>query len=180
MLSTAKGLSVQRVIIGNNYVKQPFWKILLGVPLIYLPIITTVPFMVIGVVLIRAHLRSVGGMAIRSYWEFVPAWISHRYGRHEQPVIEKPWYHPGHYRFFWIFNCKIYCPLSVALFSYAAYLVKIVENWWCPFAHEQKKTYAESAIDESFWHMFPEELEKLHPEDRKNPIWDAGRAKGDP
>jgi hypothetical protein len=64
-----------------------------------------------------------------------------------------------------------YCPLSVALFRYAAYLVKIVENWWCPFAHNRKKDYVEGAIDKSFWHMFPEELEKLHPDDQKEPMW---------
>jgi len=37
------------VKIGGNYEKQPFWKVILGVPLIYLPIITTVPFVIIGV-----------------------------------------------------------------------------------------------------------------------------------
>jgi len=166
-----------RVMIGCNYVKQPFWKIILGVPLIYLPLITTVPFMIIGIVLIKAHLRYVGGMAIKSYWDFVPSWLSHRYANNDQPTSAVPWYQPAHYRFFWVFNCKLYCPMSVALFSYAAYLVKIVENWWCPFAHEQKKTYAESAIDESFWHVDPLELVKLHPEDRLNPIWNG---KGDP
>jgi hypothetical protein len=59
----------------------------------------------------------------------------------------------------------------VALFRYATYLVKIVENWWCPFNHGQKPEYAESAIDNSFWHVYPEELAKLHPEDRENPLW---------
>jgi len=164
---------MDRVQIGCNYVKQPFWKIMFGVPLIYLPIITSVPFVIIGVLLIKTHLRYIGGMKIKSYWEFVPSWISHRYRNNEQPTINVPWYYLAHYRFFWIFNCKLYCPLSVALFGYATYLVKIVENWWCPFAHEQKKTYAESAIDESFWHVDPEELAKLHPDDRKNPIWNA-------
>jgi hypothetical protein len=167
---------MNRVIIGCNYVRQPFWKIVLGVPLIYLPLITTVPFLIIGVLLIKTHLRYVGGMEIRSYWQdFVPSWLSHRYANSEQPVIEISPFHPARYRFFWIFNCKLYCPLSVALFSYTAYLVKIVENWWCPFAHEQKKTYAESAIDESFWHTDPRETAKLHPEDRDNPIWNVNK-----
>ncbi len=160
-----------RVKIGYNYVRQPFWKIALGVPLIYFPIITTVPFVVIGVLLIKTHLKFVGGMEIKSYWDFVPSWISHRYANNDQPAIKIPWYHPAHYQLYWVLNCKHYCPLSVALFSYASYLVKIVENWWCPFAHDQKKTYAESAIDKSFWHMDPEELVKLHPDDRQNPIW---------
>lgn len=166
---------MNRVKIGCNYARQPFWKIVLGVPLIYLPIIMTVPFVLIGVLLIKTHLRYVGGMEIRSYWEFVPAWLSHRYANDEQPVINISRFHPARYRFFWIFNCKLYCPLSVALFRYALYLVKIVENWWCPFAHAQKGDYADAAIDKSFWHVDPEELVKLHPDDKNNPIWNEPR-----
>jgi hypothetical protein len=48
---------------------------------------------------------------------------------------------------------------------------KIVENWWCPFAYNRKEEYAEGSIDKSFWHLYPQELEKLHPDDCKNPIW---------
>jgi len=162
---------MDRVKIGCNYVKQPFWKVILGVPLIYLPIIKTVQFVIIGVILIQTHLKYVGGMEIKSYWDFVPSWISHRYGSNEQPTINISRLHPAHYRFFWLFNCKLYCPMSVALFRYASYLVKIVENWWCPFAHGQKQEYAEGAIDMSFWHVDPEERAKLHPDDKQNPIW---------
>jgi hypothetical protein len=75
------------------------------------------------------------------------------------------------HRFYWIFNCKLYCPLSVALFRYAAYLVMIVENWWCPFAHNKKQEYAEAAIDKSYWHLHAQERERLHPDDCDNPIW---------
>jgi len=80
-------------------------------------------------------------------------------------------------RFFWVFNCKMYCPMSVALLDYAAYLVKVVENWWCPFAHDRKPSYADGAIDGSFWHTNSSESAKLHPDDRDNPIWSeqAGR-----
>jgi len=162
---------MDRVRIGCNYVKQPFWKIVLGVPLIYLPILTTVPFVVIGVLLVRTHLKYVGGMEIKPYLDFVPDWVSHRYRNEEQPVINISWLHPAHYRFFWIFNCKLYCPLSVALFRYAVYLVKIVEIWWCPFNHGQKDEYADAAIDSSFWHVDPDELVKLHPDDKHNTIW---------
>ena len=162
---------MDRVRIGSNYERQPFWKVILGVPLIYLPIITTVPFVAVGVILIRTHLKYVGGMDIKSYGDFVPSWISHRYGNDKQPTINISRLHPAHYRFFWIFNCKLYCPLSVALFRYAVYLVEIVENWWCPFVHDQKRGYFESAIDKSFWHVDPEELKKLHPDDKQNPIW---------
>jgi hypothetical protein len=159
------------VRIGSNYERQPRWKVLLAVPLIYLPIFTTIPFVAIGVLLIRTHLKHVGGMEIKSYWDFVPAWISHRHGNKVQPVINISPLHVARYRFFWIFNCKLYCPLSIALFRYAVYLVKIVENWWCPFGHDQKQEYAEGSIDSSFWHVDPEELEKLHPDDKQNPIW---------
>jgi hypothetical protein len=168
---------MDRVRIGCNYVKQPFWKVIFGVPLIYLPIITTVPFVVIGVVLVKTHLKYVGGMEIRSYWDFVPAWNSHRYRNDRQPTINIRWFHPAHYKLFWIMNCKHYCPMSVALFKYAAYLVEIVENWWCPFAHGKKQDYTAGAIDKSFWHMFPRELAKLHPDDRNNPIWNEDSEK---
>jgi len=65
----------------------------------------------------------------------------------------------------------------VALFGWVTYMVKIVENWWCPFGHEKKETYADGAIDKSLWHLDDSTAEKLHPEDRDNPIWneDAGR-----
>jgi len=162
---------MDRVIIGSNYEKQPFWKVILGVPLIYLPILTTIPFVVLGVILIRTHLKYVGGMNIKSYWEFVPEWVSHRYSNQDQPTINISRFNLAHYKFFWIFNCKHYCPLSVALFSYAVYLVKIVEIWWCPFKHDKKQNYGEAAIDKSFWHVDPEETKKLHAEDKNNPIW---------
>jgi hypothetical protein len=168
---------MDRVRIGCNYVKQPFWKVILGVPLIYLPIITTVPFVIIGVVLVKTHLTYVGGMEIRPYWDFVPAWNSHRYRNDLQPTINIRWFHPAHYKFFWVMNCKHYCPMSVALFKYAAYLVEIVENWWCPFAHGKKQEYTSGAIDKSFWHMFPRECAKLHPDDRNNPLWNEDSQK---
>ena len=65
--------------MGCNYVSQPLWKVILGVPLIYLPIIATIPFVAIGVFLVKTHLTLVGGMEIQSYWDFVPSWVSHRY-----------------------------------------------------------------------------------------------------
>ena len=164
---------MERVRIGSNYLKQPRWKIILGVPLIYLPLITTIPFLLISVLLIKAHLKWIGSMNIRSYWDFVPAWASHRYQYDNQITYSTgtAWHHLRAHRFFWIFNCKLYCPLSVGLFRYAAYLVKVVENWWCPFGHDKKNEYLESAIDTSYWHLHPVEREKLHPEDRDNPLW---------
>ena len=79
---------------------------------------------------------------------------------------------PTQSKLFWILNCTWYCPFSVGLFEWHAYLVKLVENWWCPFYHGRKEAhYREGMIDRSFWHIFPEDVVKLDPEDRDNPIW---------
>ena len=171
---------MERVRIGSNYLNQPTWKLFIGVPLIYLPIITTTPFVLLGVLLVKTHLKWVGGMNIRSYWDFVPAWASHRYHYDNQITYSTgaAWYNLRARKFYWIFNCKLYCPLSVALFRYAAYLVKIVENWWCPFEHDKKDEYNEGAIDKSYWHLHSAECEKLHPDDLNNPIWNDEALKG--
>ncbi|NCC39744.1 MAG: hypothetical protein EOM21_09880 [Gammaproteobacteria bacterium] len=136
--------------------------------------------MIIGVLLVRLHLWMVGASGVKGYWDFVPTWISHRYRNAEHIRIEEVgrWSLPRT-RAFWIFNCKLYCPLSVALMAYAAYLVKIVENWWCPFAHDRKSTYAEGAIDMSFWHTLPDQRQRLHPDDRDNPIWNEASERPD-
>jgi hypothetical protein len=31
--------------------------------------------------------------------------------------------------------------------------------------------YSEAKIDQSFWHIYPEDIGKLESEDRDNPIW---------
>lgn len=166
---------MQRVIIAQNFKAQSFWKIFLGVPLIYLPILLTVPFVILCIFLIKSHLKLMGAKNIQPYWDFVPSWISHRYQYHDQITYNSgaKWHNLRAYRWYWIFNCKLYCPLSVALFRYSTYLVKIVENWWCPFHHEKKCEYAEAAIDQSYWHLFPQERDRLHPDDRDNAIWNS-------
>jgi len=164
---------MERVEIGNNFVSQPLWKVFIGVPLIYMPIIFSVPFVIICVFLVKTHLQLIGAKNIKSYWEFVPEWFTHRYNYNNQITYSTgaKWHNLREYRWYWIFNCKLYCPLSVALFRYIAYLVKIVENWWCPFDHGQKIEYAEGAIDKSYWHLHSVEKEMLHPDDRDNVIW---------
>jgi hypothetical protein len=170
-----------RVRIGCNFPGQPQWKVFLGVPLIYIPLITSIPFVMLAAFLVRTHLTLVGGQNIRTYWDFVPDWISHRYRYDDQVTYSSgaAWYNLRAYRWYWIFNCKLYCPLSVALFRYVAYLVMIVENWWCPFGHDKKADYAGSAIDKSYWHLHDSERESLDQEDRENPIWneDADNAR---
>lgn len=164
---------MKRVKIGNNFEKQPAWKVRLGVPLVYLPIIITIPFVILGVIVVRAHLKYVGATNIKSYWDFVPSWISHRYHYKNQIVYETDtnWTHIRSYKFYWIFNCNLYCPMSVALFKYMTYLVSIVENWWCPFDHDKKAEYKDSSVDKSYWHLYQTERNKLHPNDRDNPVW---------
>ena len=166
---------MQRVTIGSRYLQQPRWKTFIGVPLIYLPIIATIPPVALTILIVRAHLRLVGAKDVRSYASFVPSWTSHRYTLNNQVIYTtgSHWYNLRHRRFYWIFNCKLYCPLSVALFRYLAYLVKVVENWWCPFDHDQKQAYAEAAIDYSYWHLHDPEMQRLHPDDRNNPQWNA-------
>ena len=91
---------MDRVRIGCNYERQPLWKMLLGVPLIYLPILTTVPFVIIAVNLVKIHLKCVGGMDIKPYSDFVPDWVSHRYANEDQPTINIPWFSLAHYKIF--------------------------------------------------------------------------------
>lgn len=163
-------------IIGTSYLKRPLWfRVLVGVPLIYLPILVSMPFVVLGVVVVRLHLRALGATNMKSYWDFVPAWVSHRYTYATQPVHTKSPFFPGHYKWFWIFNCKMYCPMSIALLRYYVYLVKIVENWWCPFDHARKNEYADAPIDTSYWHLNEESKALLHPVDRDNPIWNKDK-----
>jgi len=152
---------------------QPFWKLGIGMVFIYLPLIITIPFIILAVVSVRIHLKYLGATDIKPFLDFVPTWVSHRYIYKDQIVYKTncSWKNGRSYRFFWIFNCKIYCPLSVALFKYMSYLVQIVENWWCPFEHEKKAEYKDSAIDKSYWHIRENERSRLHPDDMDNPIW---------
>ncbi len=167
----------ERLQIGCNFHKVPRWKLLAGVPLIYIPILAAVLPMIVAALLVRTHLTMVGGRKLKSYWnDFVPSWVSHRYTRDTQIVSDKlldKYGAPAYIaksKLFWIFNCKLYCPLSVALLAYLLYLVKIVEQWWCPFAHDKKATYADAPIDKSLWHVDGDEG-LLHPDDRENPSW---------
>ena len=164
---------MERVKIGNNFEKQTLWKVLIGVPFIYLPLLISIPFVTVGIITVRVHLKLVGATDVRPFRDFVPTWISHRYSYKDQIVYEtdSSWRNWRSYRFYWIFNCKLYCPLSVALFKYMAYLVQIVENWWCPFEHDKKAEYKDVAIDKSYWHIYEKERSMLHPDDRENPIW---------
>ena len=142
-----------RVEIGCSFRRHPRWKFLLGVPLIYVPILVGILPMIVCAVLVRTHLTLVGGHRLKSYWrDFVPSWISHRYTRRTQIMPHRLFDQFGKFAFiarsrlFWIFNCKLYCPLSVALLAYVLYLVKIVEHWWCPFGRRVPKVAAPTRL----------------------------------
>lgn len=162
-----------RVTIGESFYSLSPWRRYLGTMLIYLPILTSLPFVLIGVIVTYAHLRILGAKNLKTFWEFVPGWSTHRYSKLSDQITFKmdltaPWLNS---KLFWMFNCNFYCPLSVGLYEYSTYLVKMVENFWCPFFHDRKEAYAESAVDKSFWHIVPENRDQLHPEDRECKIW---------
>jgi len=164
-----------RVIIGEEFVKLSLLRVCLGVPLIYIPLIITVPFAIFGACLVKLHLQSLGAKNLKKYKDFLPKKDSHRYASVKEQIAMKYkskfkiWVHS---KLFWFYNCGIYCPYSVALFVYLAYLVRVVENWWCPFYHEKKSKYADAAIDKSYWHI-GKDINQLHPDDADCIIWNS-------
>lgn len=167
-----------RVSIGENYLKVPFYRILFGVPVVYLPIVLF-PFVMLSGWLTYLHLRMIGAKNVFTYRDFLPEKNSYRYNFKTQIIMDKRYFFTFWSRsvIFWMFNCTRYCPYSVALFNWHTYLVKVVENFWCPFSHSKKETYSDAAIDKSYWHQHPANESKLHPEDRQNPIWNAKAAR---
>ena len=167
-----------RVNIGDNYMNASSIRVFLGTPIIYLPILT-LPFVFLSAWITFLHLWLLGAKNIRKYRDFIPDKRSHRYNYKSQPIMKKRNIFNIHVRsvIFWMFNCTRYCPYSVALFTWHTYLIKIVENFWCPFYHEKKTTYADAPIDKSYWHQLEEDKNKLHPDDRNNPIWNKDSIK---
>ncbi|MGR8934072.1 MAG: hypothetical protein ACU837_06725 [Gammaproteobacteria bacterium] len=163
---------IERVCIGKHHRKISPYQQFFGVCLIYLPILT-LPFVLLSGFISYIHLRLMGAENIKPLTSFFPDRKSFRYTMKNQ-ITMQPGYglSPTQTKLFWILNCTWYCPVSVGIFEWHAYLVKLVENWWCPFHHSKKKMhYREGALDQSFWHVYPEDIVKLTPEDRDNPIW---------
>lgn len=168
----------QRTTIGKRFYSLPAWRRYVGSMLIYLPMFVSLPFVLVGAWVLYAHLRVLGAKNLKGYRDFLPDWSTYRYNKLSDQITFKmdvtaPW---ANLKAFWMFNCNFYCPLSVGLYEWSTYLVKTVENFWCPFYHNRKETYAESAIDQSYWHIRPENREQLDPQDRDCAIWneDAG------
>ncbi len=160
-----------KVQIGRNALKVPKWQKILALPLIYIPILLSVPFIVFAVVVVRLHLVMTGAKNLKTYIDFTPSWLSHRYVYATQITGGKKKLFRPIAKSLWIFNCKLYCPLSIALVKYLLYLVQIVEVWWCPFKHDKKDTYKGSEIDQSFWHIYPHTRKLLDSEDLENTMW---------
>lgn len=175
---TCEQCQSQRISIGKRFYSLPAWRRYVGSLLIYLPMFASLPFVLVGAWILYAHLRVLGAKGIKGYWEFVPGWSTHRYSRLSDQAVFRmdysaPW---SSSKTFWMFNCNFYCPLSVGLYEWSTYLVKAVENFWCPFFHARKETYADSAIDQSYWHIKPENHELLNPEDLNCAIWNEDAA----
>lgn len=162
-----------RIEIGKRFYTLPAWRRYIGSMLIFLPLIVSLPFVAVGAWVLYAHLRVLGAKNLKSYSDFLPEKSSFRYSALASQITfdfdpTAPW---ANVKAFWRFNCNYYCPLSVGLYEWSTYLVKAVENFWCPFFHSRKTTYAESAIDKSYWHLRSENASKLNPEDHQCAIW---------
>ena len=160
-----------RVEIGKNHKQVPVWRRAVGLVFVYLPILT-LPFVFISAYLTYFHLRLVGGKNVKKFTDFLPDRNSHRYNLKSQITMDGTFKASlAQSKLYWVLNCTWYCPVSVAVFEWHAYMVKVVENWWCPFTHSKKENYMEGAIDKSFWHIYQEDIVKLNKEDLENPIW---------
>lgn len=160
-----------RVKIGRNHRSIPQWRRGIGMALIYLPIFTW-PFVLASALFSYYHLKMVGAENLKTLFDFLPKRETHRFNLKNQ-ITMKPTFllSLAQHKLYWFFNCTWYCPVSVGLFEWHVYLVKLIENWWCPFSHNRKQGYESAKIDQSFWHIYPEDIQKLHKDDLENPIW---------
>ena len=106
-----------RVCIGKNHRKVPFFRQIYGVALIYVPILF-MPFVVISAYISYLHLKLMGAENIKTWSDFLPDKKSHRY-TYKSQIFMRPGYSvsPTQFKLFWIFNCTWYCPVSVGLLS---------------------------------------------------------------
>ncbi len=163
-----------RVNIGRNHEALSVLRRGVGLVLVYLPIIT-LPFVFMSAYLSYYHLIMVGAKDLKKLSDFLPKRETHRYEYKNQITMDGSFILSfAQSKLYWILNCTWYCPVSVGLFEWHAYLVKVIENWWCPFNHGRKQGYDNAKIDQSFWHIYPNELEKLEADDANDPIWNDG------
>ena len=142
-----------RIQIGRNFAQISKTRTFIGLFFVYLPIIF-LPFLLLAAATVYLHLRLMGAQNLKTLGSYLPDRASHRYSRKNQIVYRdgpKPAFW-SRTKVFWLFNCTWYCPFSVATLEWSTYLVKTVENWWCPFTHDRKENYDIAAIDSSYWH----------------------------
>ena len=163
--------AADRVQIGRNHTKMSILSRTIGLILIYLPIFTF-PFTLLSAYMTYYSLILCGAQNVKKYGDYIPDRSTHRYSMKSQITMDGSFKLSfAQSKLYWILNCTVYCPYSVALMEWHAYLVKVVENWWCPFAHGTKEDYKNGSIDKSFWHLYPEDAKKLDEADKNNPIF---------
>jgi|GEM_PF-162271 len=138
----------------------------LGKILVFIMLTLCLPFVIFSALITVLHLKMAGATNVKAYRTFLP----------ENKGFSNELNHPvnglSSVNAFWLANYSRLLVFSTALFDWHAYLVKLVENWWCPFHHNRKEPhYRSGAINQSFWHLYPEDFKKLSPDDRDNPIW---------
>lgn len=116
-----------RVNIGDAY-KEKLWVYkLVCVLLIYLPLLV-LPMVALSAWITHQRLKLLGAKNLLPYQAFLPDRKTHRYTLKTQVTMEPGfWFSPIRSKLFWIANCTWYCPYSVALFDWHAYLVK--QSW---------------------------------------------------
>ncbi|KAF3981798.1 MAG: hypothetical protein HFP81_06105 [Methylococcales symbiont of Hymedesmia sp. n. MRB-2018] len=163
--------AADRIEIGTNHKQMSILSRTIGLILVYLPIFT-LPFVIASAYSTYYSMIFCGAKNLKKWGDFIPDRDSHRYSLKNQIKMDGSFKLSfAQSKLYWIANCTLYCPYSVALMEWHAYLVKAVENWWCPFTHANKENYKNASIDQSFWHIYPDEISKLHEEDKANPIF---------
>lgn len=163
--------ATDRIQIGCNHKQMSVFSRTIGLILVYLPVFT-LPFVIVSAYLTYYSLIFCGAKNVKTLRDYIPKRSSHRYTLKQQIVMNGSFkLSLAQSKLYWFINCTMYCPYSVALFEWHAYLVKAVENWWCPFSHANKENYKTGSVDKSFWHIYPEEQGKLNSTDRDNPIF---------
>ncbi len=159
-----------QVIDTKKIISLPFH---LGNLLASLLLTLCMPFVIFSAMMTVLHLKMAGASNMRVYRSFLPDYKPFPYEL-KNPVTMVPgaWFSRIPITTYWVAKYARFLVYSTALFNWHAYLVKLVENWWCPFHHNRKDPhYRIGAINQSFWHLYPEDFIKLAPDDRDNPIW---------
>ncbi len=114
-----------RVSIGDAYKEKSLLYKLGCVLLIYLPLLV-MPLVAFSAWITYLRLKLLGVKALRPYQSFLPERKTHRYTLKTQITMEPGfWLSPIRSKLFWVANCTWYCPYSVALFEWHAYLSRV-------------------------------------------------------